>query len=156
MVEAITIQALNYIADECYWLSTRDEEARHILLANVSYKAWNENRLASCLSAHRDGVELPPVVSVEYRVSENSFYSLSDGQHRCSAAAANGYVEILSYVRGVYEICAADFVINENTLWKRGDEGWMPVNLEPLEPTLITEFNRIGIKNYRRNSSARA
>lgn len=82
---------------------------------------WNTMRLTNCEQRLKNG-EKAPAIEVELVIcpgGAQSFYTISDGNHRVAAAAGLGYPKVLAHINGTVYI-DAQVVLNreDNSVWE--------------------------------------
>lgn len=139
----LTIQAMKQA--DCIWLSRRT--LGNIALRNIAFQAWNQDRLDRAMSLASNGKIQPPVSAVAFQWRGRTLYDLTDGNHRCAAAALRGRSYIRASVTGI------NFVrlrLWDNCLWHLTPEGvWRGYANTPAEPVL-QEMLRIGLVTLER------
>lgn len=89
-----------------------------VSVERVLAKAWRANRLARCERLLAEGKKPPPVHLVRYRLNGESWYGVSDGNHRVVAASNAGNKTIRAVVTCESPIRPERYVIIKNVLWR--------------------------------------
>lgn len=97
-----------------------EESTRWLPTEKILASAWNEGRLANCERLLEDGEKAPPIeVQLVIGPGIQSFYTLSQGNHRVAAAANLGYPKVLAHINGKVYI-DAQVILNreDNSVWE--------------------------------------
>lgn len=143
-VSMTTVQALLLCTESEKWTSY--EDTKLIPLGCIAYEPWANYRTKRCLEALASGTELPPIKVILLRLETKDFYSVSDGLHRCTANEIVGNTEVLATIKGSYDVVVSNFIIYQNSLWKK-DGFTLKLITEEITDELRHELVSIGVED---------
>jgi hypothetical protein len=116
-----------------------------VRLDRVLYTAWKPSRLEDCREKLAQGLTAPAVKLVGLKLGSATWYSVSDGMHRCAARAEAGKTHISAVVSGYHACDPAAFVLWRGDVWREQPDGTRQWVWEPT-PETVPELLRIGVR----------
>jgi hypothetical protein len=129
------------------WESYPDYQRR---LADVDRILWwihKPRRLEKTVRSIKEGLTLPLVRLSEYRVDDEWYYVVSDGNHRSCAYHILGLGFIGAKVSSWVQLKSLNYVIHSGTLWKQVTPGRMKmVSLGKMDKEYVITLRKLGVE----------
>ncbi|WP_318515696.1 hypothetical protein [Photobacterium leiognathi] len=131
-----------------YWHTNPDSDRQQrIPLALVNFQGWQQYRYDRLLALWSNGItEFEPIKCVGYRLGDNVWYGLSDGNHRCSFMSDQNVDVISADIGGYYDIDVSQFVIHAARYELHQIKSEHLLLIAELEPDLIAELKTLGVR----------
>lgn len=101
--------------------------------------AWSQYRLQRSREKLAEGGKAPRIEVSRYWLYGESYYVISDGNHRTIAAREAGK-RVLAYINSESWCRPADFYFSKGCIWRKHDVGWYIPNLEQSEDVDLREL----------------
>jgi hypothetical protein len=117
-----------------------------VRLDRVLYTAWKPSRLERCREKLAQGLTAPAIKLVGLKLGSETWYSVTDGMHRCAARAEAGKTHINALVSG-YHVCdPSSFILWRGDVWREASDGARQWVWEPT-PDTVPVLRKIGVRD---------
>lgn len=118
----VLASVLSYLGQDQPWKVV--EQTKTLPLDQILYQPWAERRVKRAMGCYSSGSPFPSIEVFAYRIRHPktnqwlTYYDVSDGNHRCTAAERCGQKTIQGNVTCEITIDPASFVLFDKKLWK--------------------------------------
>lgn len=117
----VLASVLSYLAQDQPFKEVN--QMKTLPLDSILYQSWAERRTQRAMGYFASGSSFPPIEVFAYRIRHPqtsewlTFYDVSDGNHRCTAAERCGEQSIRAEISSEITIDPASFVLFDGKLW---------------------------------------